>query len=99
VKVAFARLSDHHQLVLWWNCNIDPYAKRIPGPLVFLRFLYGHAAANDMITDAFKLCGLLANERFDVRCFAHVAESDLQGNLHRSTSNLNLFSGPAKDGS
>jgi len=69
--------------VLRGNCNIDPHAKRIPGSLVLLRFLYGHATANDVITDAFELCGLLADQRFDVRRFANVTESDLQRNLHK----------------
>src|SRR5438128_3890657 len=88
VKVRIAGLADHYQLVLRGNCNIDPHAKRIPGSLVLLRFLYGHATANDVITDAFELCGLLADQRFDVRRFANVTESDLQRNLHKVTSNF-----------
>src|SRR6266498_229745 len=83
VKVAFAGVPDHDQFVLWRNRNVNPHPKRIPVSLMLLRLLHGHVTANEVITDAFELCSLLVDERFNVWRFANVTESDLQRNLHK----------------
>ena len=66
VKVAFAGVPDHDQFVLWRNRNVNTHPKRIPVSLMFLRLLDGHVTANEVITDAFELCSLLVDERFNV---------------------------------
>jgi len=66
VKVAFAGVPDHDQFVLWRNRNVNTHPKRIPVSLMFLRLLDGHVTPNEVITDAFELCSLLVDERFNV---------------------------------
>src|SRR5262249_41242641 len=57
------------------------------GLLARLGLLDGEVTTNEVIAHAFELCGLPADERFNVGRFANVAESDLQRDLHQFTSN------------
>src|SRR5437867_893572 len=93
VEVAFAGLAGYHQLLFRRHRDTNPHAKRIPRSFLLLRFLYGDPTAKDVIADVFELGSLLADERFDIRGFANVAESDLQRNLHGSTSDPLFYFG------
>jgi hypothetical protein len=78
VKIAFAGLASHDQLMFRRNRHAYADSKRIAASLMLLRFLYRHLAANHVIAEALELSGLSADKVLDLVGFSNLPETHLQ---------------------
>src|SRR5215831_7882697 len=71
-----------HMHVVARHADVDADLVTLALVVMPVRRLDGDVAAHDALEKAVKLGGLLADDRFHGGRWIHVAEADLQGNLH-----------------